>query len=148
MSRHSEVEIEVRYAETDQMGIVHHSNYLVWLEVARTRLCEDSGQSYAAVEEGGHWLVVTGAALRYRSPARYGDRLQVSCELVWLGTRSLVFSYRCMRTGELLATGETEHVWVDRTTGRNCRIPEKLESMFLQMAGQDSLERGKPSRTG
>ena len=144
MNRQVDVEIEVRYAETDQMGIVHHSNYLVWLEVARTRLCEESGQPYATIEEAGHLLVVTGASLRYRSPARYGDRLQVGCELTWLGSRTLVFSYVCHRGTERLATARTEHVWVNRESGRNCRIPEDLETSFLAMADQQSFLKGKP----
>ncbi len=147
MRRQAEVEIEVRYAETDQMGIVHHSNYLVWLEVARTRLCEEAGLPYASIEEAGHWLVVTGASLRYRSPARYGQRLTVTCELAWLGSRSLVFRYVCSRGAQRLATGETEHVWVDKRSGRNCRIPQYLEDSFLELCDQKALSRRRPAPT-
>ena len=77
----SEVEIEVRYKETDQMGVVHHSNYLVWFELARTHHCRAAGMAYREIEDAGYWLMVTGVQLRYRGGARYGDRVRVRC---WL----------------------------------------------------------------
>ena len=136
-----EIEIEVRYAESDQMGIVHHANYLVWFEVARTRLCLEAGYHYAAIEEMGYWLVVTGSSARYRTGARYGDTVTVCCELDWVGTRVLQFAYVVRRGDERIATGTTEHVWVARDTGRHCRIPEKLLEPFLRLSGQKSLIR-------
>ena len=72
-------EIEVRYAETDQMGVVHHANYVVWFELARTRLCAMSGFRYAEIERLGYLLMVTAVELRYRRPAHYGDTVQVTC---------------------------------------------------------------------
>lgn len=141
MKPRTEVELEVRYAETDQMGVVHHSNYLCWFEVARTRHCEESGHHYAAIEEQGYWLVVTAASIRYRQAARYGDHVVVSCVLDWVATRVLQFAYEVHSNGRLLATGTTEHVWVDRSTGRPCRIPENLRDAFLRIAGQESLQR-------
>ena len=143
MKRTSETEVEVRYAETDQMGIVHHSEYLVWFELARTRLCEESGHSYAGIEESGHWLVVTGAQARYREGARYGQVVTVTASLDWLGTRALRFAYEVLHAGRRLATGSTEHVWVDRTTRRHCRIPEPLREPFLRLADQESLRGGR-----
>ena len=93
MRSRTEIPIEVRYAETDRMGVVHHANYLAWFELARTRLCEEAGHHYAAIEELGYWLVVSGATVRYRQGARYGETVTVSCELDWLGTRALEFGY-------------------------------------------------------
>ena len=72
--RHVDVDVEVRYSETDQMGVVHHANYLVWFELARTRLCLEAGFHYAEIEKRGLLLLVTSAQLTYRAPARYGDR--------------------------------------------------------------------------
>jgi len=132
----AEVEVEVRYAETDQMGVVHHANYLVWFELARTNLCTVSGFHYAGIEKLGYHLMVTAAEARYRKGARYGDRLQVVAWVDRLGSRGLRFSYEVRRRGELLATGATEHVWVDAGTGRLCRTPEVLRESFAQLAGR------------
>ena len=146
MKQEIEIELEVRYAESDQMGIVHHSNYLVWFEVARTRLCLEAGFHYASIEEMGYWLVVTGSSVRYRSGARYGETVTVSCSLDWVGTRALQFAYAVRCGDKRIATGTTEHVWVARDTGRHCRIPERLREPFLRIADQRKLTRGpKPS---
>ena len=139
MKKRSSVELEVRYAETDQMAVVHHSNYLVWFEVARTRLCEEAGFHYARIEEQGYLLVVSGASARFRQGARYGDRVAVDCRLDRVGSRVLEFAYEVRRGSDLLATGVTEHVWVDRESGRHCRIPQFLEPTFLELAGQTEL---------
>ena len=139
MKKGSSVELEVRYAETDQMAVVHHSNYLVWFEVARTRLCEEAGFHYAGIEEQGYLLVVSGASARYRQAARYGDMVVVDCRLEWVGSRVLEFVYEVHRGDDLLATGVTEHVWVERESGRHCRIPHFLRRTFLDLAGQTDL---------
>jgi acyl-CoA thioester hydrolase len=129
------IDVEVRYAETDQMGVVHHAEYVVWFEMARTRLCADSGWHYAEIERLGYHLMVTGVEVSYRRPARYGDTAQVACSLARLGSRGLAFAYRVTRDGELLVRGTTEHVWVDRATGRPCRMPEVLAAPFERLAG-------------
>ncbi len=144
MKARTEIPIEVRYAETDQMGVVHHANYFAWFEVARTRLCEEAGYHYAAIEELGYWLVVTGANIRYRQGARYGQTVTVSCELEWLGTRGLEFAYNVTFEGTRLASATTEHIWVDRRSGRHCRIPKVLCETFLSLADQDSLLTRRP----
>jgi len=131
----AEVEIEVRYAETDQMGVVHHANYLIWFELARTNLCTRSGFHYRQIEELGYLLMVTTAEVRYRQGARYGDRLRVVAWLEKLASRGLRFSYQVHRDEELLATGATEHVWVDSKTQRLCRTPEPLCEPFARLAG-------------
>ena len=124
------IDVEVRYAETDQMGVVHHSNYLVWCELARTRLCSQTGYHYSDIEEMGYQLMVTGAQLRYRQPARYGDVVRVACRLERLTSRGLVFGYRIARGERLLARGATEHVWYDVGRSRVCRIPAVLDAPF------------------
>src|SRR6188472_200432 len=86
--------IEVRYFETDQMGVVHHANYIVWCELARTRLCLEAGFHYAEIEKRGLLLLVTGVQLSYRAPARYGDTVRAACWVERVGSRGLSFEYR------------------------------------------------------
>ena len=131
---HCEVEINVRYAETDQMQIVHHANYLVWFELARTRLCTQSGYHYHQIEDLGFHLMVISCQVDYRRGARYGETLEVHAWLAELASRRLRFDYAVRRGDELLATGRTEHVWVNAATGRLCRTPEPLRGPFSRLA--------------
>ena len=131
----AEVEVEVRYAETDQMGVVHHANYLIWFELARTNLCTQSGFHYQQIEELGYLLMVTAAEVQYRKGARYGDHLRVVAWLERLASRGLRFAYQVHREEELLATGATEHVWVEAASKRLCRTPEPLREPFARLAG-------------
>ena len=120
------VEVEVRYAETDAMAVVHHSNYLVWFELARTRLCESTGYPYPEIERIGYQILVTAAELAYRHPARYGDTVQVSCSMENLTSRTMRFRYAVDRGEQRLVNGTTDHVWISSETGRFCRIPEQM----------------------
>ncbi|HJX27914.1 MAG TPA: thioesterase family protein [Thermoanaerobaculia bacterium] len=131
-------DVEVRYAETDQMGVVHHANYVVWFELARTRLCSLSGVHYADIEKMGYLLMVTGVEARYRRPARYGDVVQVVCWNERLGSRGVRFAYEVRKGDELLATGATEHIWVEAATGRPCRTPEAVLEPFQRLAGVEA----------
>ncbi len=128
-----EVDVEVRYAETDRMGVVHHSVYPVWFEVARTRLCAATGYHYAAVEDLGYYLVVTGVSTRFLAAATYGELVRVSCWLDKMASRILHFGYEVRRGETLLATGTSEHVWVNRESGRPCRIPAALKEPFSRL---------------
>ena len=137
-SRHpirTATDVEVRYAETDQMGVVHHANYVIWFELARTRLCESSGFHYADIERLGYLLMVTGVEARYHRPARYGDVVQVVCWCERMGSRGLRFAYEVRKGDERLATGATEHVWIESASGRPCRTPEPLRDPFARLAG-------------
>ena len=130
--------IEVRYAETDQMSVVHHANYIVWFELARTGLCALSGYHYADIEKMGYLLMVTGVEVRYRRPARYGDVVKVVCWNERLGSRGLRFAYEVRKDGEVLVTGATDHIWVESATGRPCRPPERVQEKFRELAGMTS----------
>ena len=131
----AEIDVEVRYAETDQMGVVHHANYVIWFELARTGLCSLSGFHYADIERLGYLLMVTGVEVRYLRPARYGDVVRVRCWCERLSSRGLRFAYE-IRLGETkLVTGATEHIWLDRETGRPCRTPEPLRETFQRLVG-------------
>lgn len=107
-------EIRVRYKETDQMGVVHHGNYLTWFEVGRTEMLRQLGNGYRAVEEQGLLLPVTDASLSYHKPAFYEDLVTIETELHdYTGIR-LVFHYRVVCHDDLLATGETKHCWTNK----------------------------------
>jgi len=135
-------EIEVRYAETDQMGVVHHANYVVWFELARTRLCALSGFTYAEIERLGYLLMVTAVELRYRRPARYGDTVGVTCWGERLASRGVSFAYEVRRGDDLLATGRSEHIWIEGTSGKPCRMPEQLRAPFERLAGRAAAPEG------
>jgi acyl-CoA thioester hydrolase len=142
--RTAHLDIEVRYAETDQMGVVHHANYPVWFEMARTHLCRLTGYHYADIERLGYLLMVSGVQVTYRDAARYGETVRVTSRLDWLGTRALRFGYEVTRDGACVATGTTDHVWVSVETQRHCRIPDVLRHPFLALAGQEALSTKRP----
>ena len=102
-------ELRVRYAETDQMGIAHHANYLIWYELARTDFMRDLGVGYRELEKGGLLLPVVDVRLRYRAVARYDDLLRVRCWVREVATRRVIFGYAVDRRtdGQLLATAQT-----------------------------------------
>ena len=120
--------LQVRYGETDQMGVVYHANYLVYMEEGRTKLMESLGLPYAELERQGHGLVVRKAALRFRAPARYGEMLTVLTRIERVGGASIVFEYQVERDGTAIAEGSTELACVDlRQTQRPvCMLPEEL----------------------
>ena len=135
MPERSDIDIEVRYAETDQMGVVHHANYIIWFELARTRLCALTGFHYADIEKLGYLLMVTGVESRYHRPARYGDVVTVCCWCERLGSRGLRFAYEVRKGDEKLVTGVTDHIWIEKETGRPCRTPQALREPFARLAG-------------
>ncbi len=110
-------EINVRYNETDAMGVVHHAVYPVWFEMARTNYIKALGYSYARMEEQGVMLPVTGLALKYRRPAKYDEDLTVTTKITRLTPARIEFSYKLTRNsdGELLTEGESSHAFVDST---------------------------------
>jgi acyl-CoA thioester hydrolase len=122
-------EIRVRYAETDAMGIVHHSHFVVWMELGRSDLLRNAGQSYAEWEAQGIRLPVNGVSLTYRAPARYDELVQVRTSLKEMSRRHLAFSYRIDRDGLLLAEGESRHL-VAGADGRAAILPEALMRML------------------
>lgn len=116
MNDWQETTVRVRYAETDQMGIVHHSNYLVWFELGRSEFCRARGFSYKEMEEEADaLLVVAEAYCRYKSPAFYEDELTIRTRLAEIRSRSIQFVYEVFRASDetLLAEGETLHLVTD-----------------------------------
>lgn len=123
-----ELELRVRYAETDQMGVVYHTNYLVWCEVGRTELIRQlTGVSYAALESQGVLLAVADLSIRYHGAARYDDRVRVQTTLANARSRSVTFDYLITKveSGERLASARTVLVSIDRN-GRPVVMPESL----------------------
>lgn len=108
-NRTSRVEFRVRYAETDQMGVVYHSHYLVWCEVGRTEHLRSLGTDYATVEKAGTTLAVAEASLRYHAPARYDDMVRVETTLSSVRSRVITFDYLITNaeTGDRLVTART-----------------------------------------
>ncbi|MEJ2356924.1 MAG: thioesterase family protein [Deinococcales bacterium] len=117
--------LRVRFAETDQMGIAHHSAYPVWMEAGRVQWLRAHGLDYRTMEEGGLSLSVSAMEVRYRQAARFDDLIAVTTTLVLVRSRLLRLEYRLERDhdGTLLATGATVHVPTDRR-GRAVRLPE------------------------
>ncbi len=112
-----ETEVRVRYAETDQMGIVHHASYLVWFEVGRSDLCRDKGFSYKEMEDQDNALMVVAETYcRYKSPTYYEDVLTIRTKVGEMRSRSLRFYYEVHRAtdGVLVAEGETLHIVTDK----------------------------------
>lgn len=124
------VDIRVRYAETDAMGVLHHAQYPVYFELARTELLREQGGSYRDMEAGGYFLVVAEMSLKFRRPARYDDVLSVTVRSVTVSPVKLIHEYEVRRDGELLTEGRTVLACVDRA-GRVQRMPDEL----VQLAG-------------
>ncbi|MBX3001520.1 MAG: acyl-CoA thioesterase [Caldilineaceae bacterium] len=119
------LEITVRFAETDMMGIVHHSAYVVWFEAGRIAWMATAGVPYAQVSAAGYNFAVTEINARYRTPIRFGEPVQVISRLTALRSRQVEFEYEvCHRdAGTLFATGHSRHICVDRD-GRTVTIPQ------------------------
>ncbi len=130
-----ETRLRVRYAETDQMGVVHHANYLVWFEVGRVELMRQLGFDYKIMEaEDDCCIAVVEVYARYKSPARYDDELIIATEITALCGFVLKFSYRVLRAsdGILLAEGETTHVITDRNLKKKS-LPQKYVEAFQRI---------------
>jgi acyl-CoA thioester hydrolase len=132
MKDYSEAITRVRYAETDQMGVVHHGNYFTWFEIGRVELCRELGFEYRQMEtEDDSFIVVAEAHCRYKRPARFDDVLEIRTRVTQSQRRTLRFGYEIFSraTGELIATGETLHVICD-SLGRPKSLPEKYRRFF------------------
>ena len=138
-------EVRVRYAETDQMGIVYYANYLVWFELGRVELLRSLGLAYSRLEtDHGCILPVIEASCRYKSPARYDDEILIETRPAMLRGSVLKFAYRILRKAPdgqkkqtLLAEGETVHVVCDDKLQRK-PLPEKYEAALRALMEEDS----------
>ena len=123
--------VRVRYAETDQMGVAHHSNHLIWFEAGRVEYCRQLGFEYKQMEiEDDSFIVVAEVSCRYKRPARFDDILTIRTRVTESQRRTIHFGYEIFnQTHELIATGKTSHVICDRL-GRPKSLPEKYRGYF------------------
>jgi len=123
--------IRVRYAETDQMGVVYYANYFVWFEVGRTDLLRESGWSYRQMEIDGFSLPVIEARCIYHASAKYDDDIEVRTTGTMLSPVRVQFTYQLVRIADAatLATGATVHATLDKS-GRPCRLPARVRTLF------------------
>ncbi|HYO80578.1 MAG TPA: thioesterase family protein [Bryobacteraceae bacterium] len=143
----SAIRFRARYAETDQMGIVHHAVYLSWMEMGRVELCRELGVRYRDMEaQDGILLTVAEAKVRYMAPARFDDLVEVLTTTARSTPRLLEFSYRISNaeTQQVLAEGSTTHIYCGRNL-RPCKLPERYHENFevRQRSHADNLE-GEP----
>lgn len=117
-------EIEVRFAETDAMGVAHHASYIVWFEVGRVTWMQAVQMPYTEIAASGHHLAVTAIRAEYRAAARFGDRIRILTRLSQLRSRQVEFTYELRKIADntLLATGVSEHICVD-LAGRMAKLP-------------------------
>lgn len=133
---HTVSQIRVRYAETDRMDIVYHSNYLVWFETARIEMLDEIGIPYTEIEASGLLIPVLSANLEYKRPARFDDRLDVHLFMRRKPRARMHFEYEVRRGDDLLATGTTSHGFMD-TNGKGQRPPERfLEKLDVAWTGE------------
>ena len=145
-----ETPVRVRYAETDQMGMVYHANYLIWFEIGRTEFCRARGFAYREMEENeSSFLVVAESYCRYKAPAYYDDDLIVRTHITELRRRSVRFGYEIVReaTGQLIAEGETGHVVTD-AHGRVRSMPERYRQLLSAVPAEDIHTSQMPTRAG
>ena len=129
-----EARLRVRYAETDKMGVVYHSNYVIWFEVGRVELLRQLGFEYSSMEkEDDCHIPVVDLRVRYKAPALYDDEIVIRTRLANVRTSLLHFAYEVLRAGDrtLLATGETMHIIVDNQFQRRS-LPEKYMKVFAR----------------
>lgn len=128
----SEVTTRVRYAETDQAGVVYHANYLIWFEVGRVELCREYGFNYRDMEVHDDALLpVTEVRATYRQPAKYDDQILIRTRLLKLRSRAIAFGYEIRRAadGQLLATGETHHIVINNA-GHARALPSQYAALL------------------
>jgi acyl-CoA thioester hydrolase len=122
--------VRVRYADTDQMGVVYYANYLVWFEIGRTEWLRDAGWNYRDMEETGVALPVIEAHCAYRQPARYDDEIEIRTTATMVTPARIRFDYQAVRAGAetLVAEGHTVHAALG-PTGRPCRLPARVREL-------------------
>lgn len=123
---YTETQVRVRYAETDQMGVVYYANYFIWFEVGRVEHLRQRGIVYRDMEEDGVKIAVVEARCRYKAPARYDELITIRTRVARQRSAMVQFEYQAVRAsdGVLLAEGETVHVCIDRDF-QACPLPER-----------------------
>jgi len=136
MTQH-ELEIRVRYSETDAMGFLHHANYFVYFELGRTELLRAQGGNYRAMEESGLFMVVVNLEWSYKKPARYDDVLKLQTTIVRVSAAKIVHEYRLYRGRDLLCIAQSTLACIDRQ-GNVQRIPDELKPVEIDSGSRHS----------
>jgi acyl-CoA thioester hydrolase len=150
MMEYYDATVRVRYAETDQMGVVYHANYLVWFEVGRVELIRALGIEYKRMElDDDCHIVVADAHCRYHQSAKYDEVLRIRTRIAESKKRIVKFSYEIFREAdsELLATGETMHV-ICGSNGKPKLLPEKYRSVFSSVVAPQPDKVAEPADGG
>jgi acyl-CoA thioester hydrolase len=121
--------VRVRYAETDQMGVVYHANYYVWMEVARVELCDSLGFRYRDMEKDGVMMAVVESTCRYVGAARFDDTVVIESRVAEANSRSVLFTYDLSVDGRPIASGTTRHLYLN-SEFRPIRLPARYHSLF------------------
>lgn len=137
-TRKHEARLRVRYAETDQMGVVYHANYLVWMEIGRVEYVRSLGVNYKDLETEGFYLSVVATNCRYLSPARYDQEIVIATQLLNTNPRVVEFGYEIRLAGDrkLLAEASSRHLWLSRDW-RPTRLPAQYQQILYAGANQN-----------
>ncbi len=123
-----DVPLRVRYADTDQMGIVYYGSYPVYFEVARSEFMRERGLTYRQLEDMGYFLVVAGMEVRYKGTAAYDDLLSIRTSVTDIQSRGVTFEYLVLREGTTVVEGKTRHICVSAE-----RKPRRLPPFLLEI---------------
>lgn len=134
----SEKEIEVRYAETDQMGVVYHANYVIWLEIGRTQLIKDLGFTYAGMESDGYISPVTNVNVNYKTSVRYGETVTIRTWVEMHGKLRTTYGYEILHSdGTIASTATSEHVVVKKDNFRPVplkKVSPEWDAKYMEIA--------------
>jgi len=125
MSDYHEIQVRVRYPETDRMGLLHHSNYAVYFEMGRTEYLRETGLTYRDLEDAGHLLVIVDLSCKFKRPAYYDDVLTIRTRIAQMTQVKLIHHYQIVRDGLVLAEGQTTLACIDRE-GKPQALPELI----------------------
>lgn len=135
---HSRTKLTVRYAETDKMGIVHHSVYPVWYEIGRSDYVKMFGMTYSQIEQAGVMMPLTNLNCHFTFPARYEDNLIIRTKVIMLSAARITFTYTVKRinddnTETELGYGVTEHGFIDKDTFKPCNVKKRLPELYAKI---------------
>lgn len=138
----SEKEIEVRYAETDQMGVVYHANYVIWLEIGRTQLIKDLGFTYAGMESDGYISPVTNVNVNYKTSVRYGETVTIRTWVESHGKLRTTYGYEILHSdGSIASTATSEHVVVKKDNFRPVplkKVNPEWDAKYVEIAKENA----------
>ena len=135
---HSRTKLTVRYAETDKMGIVHHSVYPVWYEIGRSDYVKMFGMTYSQIEQAGVMMPLTNLNCHFTFPAKYEDNIIVRTKVIMLSAARITFTYTVKRINEdktetELGYGVTEHGFIDKDTFKPCNVEKRLPELYAKI---------------